>query len=727
MFDMSQLHGGKNSTAPIEVLIVDDDPRICKSLQQILASSGLNASYVVGGFAALRALEQQTYQLVLLDLNMPNVDGLDVIKHINEHKIETNVIIVSGELEINKAIQVLTNGAKDFIRKPYSPDELLFSIKNVLEKRALEQENREMIDKLKESEALHRFLVHNSPDLLYMLDRNGCFTFVNRHLTKTLGYTLRELIGKHYSHFIYPKDLNRANYFFTSPKLPKGSKKVELRLQCKDQSSLLHVEVRAMQIERNFTGGYKLSSGGTAERGINFLGTYGVARDITEKKRAEEIIRFQHNHDLLTGLPNRNLLNDRISMLLSHAKRKAEKLAVMYIDIYRFKLINDSYGSLIGDEVIQSVAALLESCTREGDTVARIGGDEFIVLLPAINSEQDAMTVANKILQEAAFPLNCDENEIHLSLSIGLALYPDHGLTKEELIRNADVAVCNSKQTSSSNICLYNKQLTNSNSNKVHTENLIRNAISQDHLTVYYQPQINLITDKLHAVEALVRIDSPEHGLILPTGFIETAEESNLINELGDCILENILRDARQWHYQGVNIRICINISAVQLAMNGFADYLMSKIRDYNLQLNTFEIEITENVLIQNMEMTLSNIIKLTNYGLKIAIDDFGTGYSSLSYLDQLPLNTLKLDKSFMKKIRRRDDDNTIIPAMVNVSSGLRLDFIAEGVETQEQHEYLKRLGSCIGQGYFYGRPMDSAKMLAYIKNYTPDQFYQTA
>lgn len=727
MFDMKHLNGGIESAAPIEVLIVDDDPRICKSLQQILTSAGLNASYVVGGFAALRALEQQEYQLILLDLMMPNVDGMDVINHINSNDIDTNVIVVSGEQEINKAIQVLTSGAKDFVRKPYSPDELLFSIKNVLEKLTLEQENQEMVKKLKESEALHRFLVHNSPDLLYMLDRDGCFTFVNRHLTRTLGYTKRELIGKHYSHFIYPKDLNRANYFFTSPKLPKGSKKVELRLQCKDQSSLLHVEVRAMQVERNFSGGYKLSSGGKAEKGANFLGTYGVARDITEKKRAEEIIRFQHNHDLLTGLPNRNLLNDRISMLLSHAKRKAEKLAVMYIDIYRFKMINDSYGSLIGDEVIQSVAALLERCTREGDTVARIGGDEFIVLLPAVNSEQDAMTVANKIIQEAAFPLNYDKNEIHLTLSIGLALYPDHGQSKEELVRNADVAVCNSKLTSSSNICLYNRQLTNSNSNKVHTENLIRNAINLDQLTVYYQPQINLANDRLHAVEALVRIDSPEHGLVLPTGFIETAEESNLINELGDSILGNILRDVRQWHYQGINIRTCINISAVQLAMNGFADYLMSKIRDYNLQLNTFEIEITENVLIQNMEMTLSNIIKLTNHGLKIAIDDFGTGYSSLSYLDQLPLNTLKLDKSFMKKIRRRDDDNTIIPAMINVSNGLRLDFIAEGVETREQHEYLKGFGACIGQGYFYGRPMDSEKILTYIKNYSPETFLQPA
>lgn len=723
MFDMRHLNGGIASTTPIEILIVDDEILICKSLQQILNSAGLNSSYVVGGFAALRALEQKDYQLILLDLNMPNISGIDVINHINENNIETNIIVVSGELELNTAIKVLTSGAQDFIRKPYSPDELLFSIKNILEKRTMAIENREMLSKLKESEALHKFLVHNSPDLLYMLDPNGCFSFVNRKLIKTLGYNQREIVGKHYSEFLHPEDLNRATFFFTTPKLPKGTKKVELRLQCKDKRSILHVEVRAMQVEKKFSGGYKLSSKGAAEKNDYFLGTYGVARDITEKKRAEEIIRFQHNHDLLTGLPNRSLLNDRIALMISHAKRNNEKLAVLYIDIDRFKMINDSFGQTIGDEVLQSVADILERSTREGDTVARICGDEFALLLPAIKSEQEALDVADKIIQETAFPLILEGNEIHVTLSIGLAFYPENGLTREQLIRNADIAVCNSKLTSSSNICPYNNELQNHTSNKVFTEFLIRNAIKKDQLVVFYQPQINLTTGELHAVEALVRINSPEHGLVLPSGFIETAEESNLINELGDCILENIFKDARHWHNQGVKPCICINISAIQLAMDGFADYLMSKIRDYKLQLNAFEIEITENVLIQNMEMTLANIIKLTNHGLKIAIDDFGTGYSSLSYLDQLPLHTLKLDKSFMKKIDSVTNDNTIIPAMLSVANGLQLDFIAEGVESKTQHDYLKSLGPCIAQGFYYSRPADCKKTLEFIKTFDRQTF----
>ncbi|NOY14232.1 MAG: EAL domain-containing protein [Deltaproteobacteria bacterium] len=389
-----------------------------------------------------------------------------------------------------------------------------------------------------------------------------------------------------------------------------------------------------------------------------------------------------------------------------------------------FKRINDSYGQRIGDEVLQSVASILERSSREGDTIARIGGDEFILLLPAISSAEEAVDIADRIIQETAFPLHHNGNDIHITLSIGLAIFPDNGESKEQLIRNADIAVCNSKSTSRNNICLYDSSLQNNNSNKIFTENLIRNAINNEQIEINYQPQINLDSGKLHAVEALVRIKSADRGLILPGEFIETAEESNLINELGDCILENILQDAKNWHAQGVNVQIGINISAVQLAMDGFADYLISKIRDHNLRLNIFEIEITENVLIQNMEMTLANIIKLTNHGIKIAIDDFGTGYSSLSYLDQLPLNTLKLDKSFIKKIRGAGDDNTIIPAVRNVSSGLRLNFIAEGVERKTQHDYLKSLGPCIiAQGFYYGRPINSQTMLVFIKNYDSRKF----
>ena len=699
-----------------KILIVDDDPAIAKSIKMVLSLNGLNSCSVPGGVAAIEELYRNRYELVLLDLNMPDMDGMEVLNHINANNIDTNVIVVSGESEIEKAIHVLKNGAKDFIRKPYTADELLFSIKNVLEKIYLERENREMVEKLAESEALHRFIVHNSPDLLYMLDKDGNFVFVNKNTIKSLGFSRREIIGKHFSEVIYSQDLDRAKLFFNEGQLPKGTKSQELRLQCKNKNSLLHVEVRAINIEKKISGGYKLGRSNSQKQ--SFIGTYGVARDITERKKAEEIIRFQHNHDLLTGLPNRTLLNERLLSLIAHSSKNNEKFALLFIDINRFKLINDTYGQNLGDELLQNLADTLKRCTRSEDTLSRLGSDEFILLLPNINSSDDAIATAKKILAEAALPFQRNGREIYMALSIGIALYPEHGDTKEKLIKNADTAVCSAKTKTRKRHCLYTKKLKNKHSNTVFIENLIRDSIKNDRFVVHYQPQMDLDSGKIHAVEALVRIQSNNDALILPGKFIDIAEETSLINDIGEIVLDKVCRDISGWNKNKLKIQVCINISALQLAMDNFADYVLKKLHTYAINPGEIEIELTENVLIKNIEKTISNIIKLTDAGIKIAVDDFGTGYSSLSYLDHLPLNTLKLDRSFIKKITADNMNNTIIPAMISVSDGLQLDFIAEGVETQAQHEYLLQQGSCIAQGFYYSRPIEKKALFAFIDQY---------
>ncbi len=702
----------KNAT----ILIVDDDLAVAKSISMVLSINGLKSYSVAGGHAALEELRLNKYELVLLDLNMPDMDGMEVIDRINKDNIDTNVIVVSGESEIYKAIHVLKNGAKDFVRKPYSADELLFSIQNVLEKIYLERENRSMVAKLEESEALHRFIVHNSPDLLYMLDKNGCFVFVNKNTVKLLGYSRRELIGKHYCEVVYSEDLDRAKMFFNDGQLPKETKSQELRLQCKDNGSLLHVEVRAINIEKKISGGYKL--GRNSHRKENFVGTYGVARDITEKKKAEEIIRFQHNHDLLTGLPNRLLLNERLKSLITRSHENHEKFALLFIDINRFKLINDTYGQAVGDKLLQSFAENLRRCTQEENTLARLGSDEFILLLPDIQSKEDAIVAAKRILSETALPFQHKGHEIHTTLSIGIAIYPEHGRTREKLIKNSDAAVCHTKTKTHKRYCVYNKSLSDKNSNTVFIENLIRDSIKNDRFTVVYQPQIDLSSGKIHAAEALVRIRDDDGSLILPQQFIDIAEETSLIIDIGNIVLHKVCRDIKAWGRDGLKLQVCINISAVQLAMDNFTDYVLEKLHSCGVNPKEIELELTENVLIQNIERTISNIVKLTDAGIKIAVDDFGTGYSSLSYLDRLPLNTLKLDKLFMKKITTDNMNDTIIPAMIGVSHGLQLDFIAEGVETKAQHDYLVQQGPCIAQGFYYSRPVEKARLFEFIESH---------
>ncbi|MCK5912438.1 MAG: EAL domain-containing protein, partial [Desulfuromusa sp.] len=635
----------------------DDDPAIAKSIKGVLALNGLDAHSVSGGYAALEELRHNKYELVLLDINMPDLDGTEVLDHINSNDIDTNVIVVSGESEIQKAIHVLKSGAKDFVRKPYSTDELLFSIKNVLEKIYLERENREIIEKLEESEALHRFIVHNSPDLLYMLDREGRFVFVNKNTIKLLGYSRKEIIGKHYNEVIDPKDVARANLFFNNKQFPKDTKSQEIKLQCKNKESYLPVEVRAISIEKKITGGYKLGRNDNQKK--SFFGTYGVARDLTEKKKAEDIIRFQHNHDLLTGLPNRTLLKERLSALITHSSEHNEKFALLFIDINRFKLINDTYGQNIGDEILQNLADTLRRCTREEDTLARLGSDEFILLLSDINSSDDATSAAENIIAETALPFKQNGHEIHITVSVGIVVFPDHGATREELIKNADTAVCSAKSKTRKRHCLYNTKLKNKHSNTVLTENLIRDSIKNDRFLVLYQPQIDLTSGKIHAVEALVRIVSNNDTLILPGKFIDIAEETSLINDIGEIVIEKVCQDIACWNKNKLQLQVCINISALQLEMGSFAEYVLERLHAYRIDPKTIELELTENTLIQNMNKTIENIIKLAKAGVKIAIDDFGTGYSSLSYLDHLPLNTLKLDKSFMKKITADNMNDT--------------------------------------------------------------------
>ncbi len=487
----------------------------------------------------------------------------------------------------------------------------------------------------------------------------------------------------------------------------------ELRLRCKNNESLLHVEVRAINIEKKITGGYKL--GRNYNRQQNFIGTYGVARDITEKKKAEEIIRFQHNHDLLTGLPNRTLLNGHLNSLITHSNINNEKFALLFIDINRFKLINDTYGQSVGDEILQSFAKTLRQSTRDEDILARLGSDEFMLLMSDVISSDDAIAAAKNIISKTTTPFKHDGHDIHITLSIGIAVYPDHGETREELIKNSDIAVCNAKTKTRKRHCLYSNKLKNKNSNTVFVENLIRNSIKEERFVVFYQPQIDLNTGKVHAAEALVRIFADEETIILPGKFIDIAEETSLINDIGEIVLKKACEDIHEWNKRGLHIQISINMSAIQLAMDNFAEYVLETLNNYSVNPKEIELEITENTLVQNTKKTLSNIVKLTDAGINIAVDDFGTGYSSLSYLDHLPLNTLKLDKSFLQNITSENMQNTIIPAIINVSNGLQLDFIVEGVETQAQHKYLLQQGSCIGQGYYYSRPIEKDRLIEFI------------
>ncbi len=688
-----------------KILIVDDDPVVLKSLKDLLAIRGFNPNTAIGGQEAICQLDQNDYDLVLLDLHMPYVNGHDVMAHINANLINTSVIIVSGETSFEAAKNACTQGAYDFLRKPYATDELIITINNALKEKRLQKQNKFMQKQLSESERLHRYIVNTSPDIIYILDQDGYFTFINERIESLLGFSKEEIVGKHYSFLVHHDDMEQAKYVFNERRIgTRAAKNIELRLKCKNDNNSRHFNNRTLSIELSATGMYS----GKGESNSSYTGTYGVARDVTERKIAEETINFQAYHDLLTKLPNRALLRDRLSLAINQAKRDDEKLAVMFLDLDRFKNINDSLGHMIGDELLQQVSIRLKECIRAGDTLARFGGDEFTLMLPKLhNGREDASKLAEKITNNLKQPFNIDGHELYVSTSIGIALYPQDGTHIDSLIKHADVAMYHVKGQGKNGYQFYSNEMNVPYIEKLSLDTGIHRALDNDEFNLVYQPQINLRTGEIVGVEALLRWDHPEHGAISPAEFIPFAEESGLIIDIGHWVIKSACAELSRWRNAGLpDIRMAINISARQLMEENIVKTIINITKDYDIPGHCLELEITENAIMDDMDSVIRKLKELSHHGITIAIDDFGTGYSSLSYLHKLPIQTLKIDRVFLKEDRINKGDNTIINTIVAMAKGLNLNVVAEGVESQSQLDYLREIECSEAQGFLFGKPL---------------------
>ena len=686
------------------ILIVDDELNHLNSLKELIRQEKYNVNSASSAAEAISLLGNEKIDLLLLDMNMPGMGGVEVMKHISCNEIDTTVIVVSGESTFEAAENALKYGAYDYIRKPYSIDGLLNSLKNAFKKRQLEFENNEMQLRLLKSENLHRYIVNKSPDIVYMLNTEGNFTFVNERMEKILGYTKKDIIGKHYSSIIHEDDLMMAEYTFNERRTGKrASVDIELRLKCKDEfSNSRSFDTRLLPITINSFGIYK-----SVESDEKFIGTYGIARDITEKKESEKIIHFQAYHDTLTRLPNRTLLNDRLVQAISQAKRNNTKLSVMFLDLDRFKNINDTLGHMIGDNLLQAVAERLKKCLRECDTLARIGGDEFTIILPEIHGKNDSALIAEKILDTLKAPFNLNSQEIFISTSIGIANYPGDGDSRELLLKHADIAMYAVKNEGKDGYRFYTDEMHKDLTENITLENDLRHAIEKDQLRIHYQPQVDALTHEIVAVEALLRWDHAVRGTILPSEFITVCEETGLIQSIGDWILECVCQDLKVWIDLGLSIpRVAVNMSAKQLEHPDIVKSIKATLKKYDITGDMLEFEITESVLMKDVENVISVLNQLSSMGAKIAIDDFGTGYSSLNYLQKLPIDTLKIDRSFVSAMEYDQGAMSIIKAIIAMAKGLKLHIISEGVEEPRQMEQLKALGCYNMQGFLFGAPV---------------------
>jgi diguanylate cyclase (GGDEF)-like protein/PAS domain S-box-containing protein len=708
-FDLAPVEALTSDNRP-RLLLVDDEPRLLSSLYELLRDRDYHLVTATCGSEALAQLTKLKFDLILLDLRLPDMSGHEIMDYINARDIDCDVIMMSGDVGIEAAIGALKRGAYDYLRKPYSREELLKTVKNALQKRQLAVENERIAGQLENSEKMYRYLVDSSPDIIYTLNHEGKFTFVNDRVQQLLGFTREELIGRHYSVLVHDEDQERARYAFNERRVDeRASRNVELRLKCHPGTGV------GGGVERTFNNTLMTISLNAIGMHIpdhevktrEFFGTYGVARDITDRKRAEEVISYQAYHDILTDLPNRMLFKDRLGLAVIQAKRKLTELAVMFVDLDRFKLVNDTLGHVKGDELLQQVATRLKDCLRRGDTLARQGGDEFTIVLPELRDRQDAKAIADKFLESLQRPFDLDGHEVHISASIGIAIYPTDGETIDELLRHADIAMYQVKALGKNGHSFYHNSMLDVSHQKIALEQALRKALEHNELEMYYQPQLDVATGRIIGAEGLMRWNHPQRGLLSAGEFLPFAEENGLMLPISDWMLGALCRDLLQWNAAGgESIRLSLNLSPQYLDRGDFFEKMRGALTRYGISPAQIEVEITENICIRNPQYAIEQLNKLCQLGVSVAIDDFGTGYSSLAYLHRFPIHTIKIDQSFVKEIHDENGHYPVILAIISIARGLGLHLVAEGVETDVQSRYLEANGCTTMQGYLYHRPI---------------------
>ncbi len=692
-----------------QILVVDDE-EINRSMLRKFLSSRAEVLEAEDGYRALELASQDT-DLILLDLMMEGMDGIEVCEQLmsSQETRDIPVIFISAVDDPKIKAKGLEAGGMDFVNKPFDRTELLSRINTHLTLRRqakqikqytqdLENLVEERTQQLQESERKYRTIFEATKSAMLLVDSStGLLSMVNKEFCDLTGYSREEIEGRmHFMDFIHPDDYTRGREYLeghiSNP--AQASTEYELLGITKNRETL-HLYNKVASVP---------------EWSALVVSIF----DLTDKRRVEDELRQRTFYNPLTGLPNSELFKNRLNKTIESWQENQENFfAVLLLDLDRFKLINDSLGHHQGDELISVVAQRLENSVKRKDTVAHFGGDDFGLLLEAEDLAEAALS-AEKIKDQFRDPFILNGNEIYTSCSMGIVVPSQEYKTPEEIFRDADTALHRAKSMGSDNYVVFDPLMHEQVSELLSLETELRKAISQEEFVLLYQPIINLQEMETIGFEALIRWIHPDKGMIPPNKFIPVAEDTKLIIPMGEWILDTACKQLRQWMDQNLTLTLSINLSGVQFRDKNLLNVLENTFHKNRISSKLVNLELTESVIMSDAEGAIGTLNKIKNLGAQLSVDDFGTGYSSLNYLQKFPIDTLKIDRSFINSMDK-DSGQELVRAILAMTQSLGIKAVAEGIENEQQLEILRSLGCAFGQGYFFAKPLSHEDATQYI------------
>ena len=694
----------------IKILLVEDNPGDARLLREMLSKQDaldIELTHVSSMSGAENHIAKDAVDIILLDLGLPDVQGLGAVRRARAAASHVPLVVLTGLHDEALAAQVLQEGAQEhLIKGQIETRGLVRAMRYAIERKAMEEALLVKEEALFVEKERAQVTLNSIGDAVICTDISGNITFLNLVAERMTSWSRQEAEARPTAEVFRMIDAaNRETAPNSMEKAVEQDRTVVLPLNC-------------LLIQRN---GSEVPVEGCIspihDREGKATGAVIVFRDVSTARAMALQMAHSFQHDFLTGLPNRMLLNDRVKQAIALAPRHLKKVAVLFLDLDGFKHINDSLGHPIGDKLLQSIAARLVTCVRGSDTVSRQGGDEFVVLLSEMQQSEDAAITARRMLEAVAKAHSIDQHDLHVTTSIGVSIYPDDGLDVETLIKNADTAMYQAKENGPQSYRFFMPAMNVRAVERQSIEASLRRALERQEFALHYQPIINLRTWEISGAEALLRWTHPVRGNVSPAEFISVAEDCGLILSIGNWVLREACKQARAWMDLGLPVgTVAVNISAIEFRDEHFLDGVFAVLKDTGLDPRSLELELTESVLMKRAESTESILKTLRERGVQVAVDDFGTGYSSLSYLRKFSIDALKIDQSFVRQITTAPDETTIVTAVISMGRSLKLRVVAEGVETQEELAFLQAHQCDEAQGYFFSRPLPPeqfAKLLA--------------